>query len=178
MAVERKHPGWAFWGRWVLASAAGFGFGSFLGMSLAWAVVGVVATGTVEGTPEFFSLLYLDVKANGTYEQWHDLKYGAFYAPGGDLIVLTVAIAAGGFMQWLVLRGHVGWARWWALPAPLWVGFVSLMDDPAAVGGGVTLLAYYAKDFAILGALLGAILGIPLVWFLRRSYSRVLEAEK
>ncbi len=174
MAVERKLPGWGFWGRWVLVSAVGFGLGAFLGMSLAWATVGVVATGS-EVTPAFFSMAYLDVQANGTYEQWHDLKYSAIYAPGGEFIYWAVTIALGGLMQWLVLRRHIGWARWWALPVPLYFlyfGFLDLMGGPLPVGGGVTLIAFYAKDFGIGGAFLGAIVGIPLVLLLRRSYRK------
>ncbi len=172
MAVERKLPGWGFWGRWVLVSAVGFGLGAFLGMSLAWATVGVVATGS-EVTPAFFSMAYLDVQANGTYEQWHDLKYSAIFAPGGEFILYTVAMVVGGLMQWLVLRRHVGWARWWALPVPLIFAYYGLTDPtPLHVGGGVTLIAFYAKDFGIGGALYSMLVGIPLVWLLRRSYRK------
>ena len=171
MAVERKLPGWGFWGRWVLVSAAGFGLGAFLGMSLAWATVGVVATGS-EVTPTFFSMAYFHAMYEPGWERWHDIKYSAIYAPWGEFILWTVAIAVGGFMQWLVLRRHVGWARWWALPVPLYVAYVGLTDTPFVVGGGVILIAYYAKDFAIGGAILGAIVGIPLVLLLRRSYRK------
>ena len=46
MMVEGKLPGWGFWGRWAVASAAGYGFSAFLGMCVAWAVVGVEDQGT------------------------------------------------------------------------------------------------------------------------------------
>ena len=177
VTVERKLPGWGFWVRWVCVSAGGFCLGAFLGMSLAWATVGVVAAGS-EVTPEFFSLHYLDVKENGTYEEWHALKYSAVSAPGGEIISWTTAIAVGGLMLWFFLRKQVRWARWWALPIPLSFVLWGLMADvwhldaTSPVGGGVTLLAYYAKDFGLMGALCGAIVGVALVWFLRRSYRK------
>ncbi len=117
MAVDRELPGWGLWGRWVLASAAGFGFGEFLGMSLAWATVGVVSTGS-DVTPTFFSMAYLETMGEPG-DAGRALRYSAIYAPGGEFILLTVEIVVGGLMQWLVLRRHLGWARWWALPVPL-----------------------------------------------------------
>ena len=55
---HRRLPGWSFWASWVAASATGLGFGAFLGMCVAWVVVGVETTGS-EWTPTFFSLEYL-----------------------------------------------------------------------------------------------------------------------
>ena len=170
MAVESKLPGWGMWGRWVLLSAVGFTASAFVGMCLAWAVVGIVPTG--ETTPKFFSMAYLDTMA-GPWDPWHDLKYSAVYAPGGEFIYWSVMIALGGLMQWLVLRRHVGWARWWALPVPLIFAYYGLTDPtPLHVGGGVTLIAFFAKDFGLLGTFYGAIVSIPLVWLLRRSYRK------
>ncbi len=170
MAVQRKLPRWGFWGRWVLVSAVGFTASAFVGMCLAWAVVGIVPTG--ETTPKFFSMAYLDTMA-GPWDQWHDLKYSAIYAPGGELFYWSVTIVLGGLMQWLVLRRHAERAVWWALPVPLAVAYQGLTaDNPLPVGGGIWLLATDAKDFGILAALYSMIVGIPLVWFLRRSYRK------
>ena len=171
MAVERKLPGWGFWGRWVLLSAVGFTASAFVGMCLAWAVVGIVPTG--ETTPTFLSMAYLDTMA-GPWDPWHDLKYSAFFGPGGKLFYWSVTIVLGGLMQWLVLRRHTERAVWWALPVPLAIAYHGLTaDNPLTpVGGGVTLIAFYAKDFGIGGALYSMIVGIPLVWFLRRSYRK------
>ena len=109
----------------------------------------------------------------GASSRWHDLKYSAIYALGGEFILWTVAIAVGGLMQWLVLRRHVGWARWWALPVPLYFGFLGLTKTVTLhVGGGIWLIAFYAKDFGLGGTFYGAIAGIPLVWLLRRSYRK------
>ena len=167
MTVDRKLPGWGFWGRWVLVSASGFGLGAFLGMCLAWATIGVVATGS-EWTPTFFSMGYLQDSDHAT-----DIRRSAVFAPWGEFTYWTVAMVSGGIMQWLVVRKHVGWARWWALPVPAWFGFIGLTDpDPLYVGGGVTLLAFHAKDFALAGTFYGAIVGIPLVWLLRRAYRK------
>ncbi len=156
-----------------MVSAVGFTASAFVGMCLAWAVVGIVPTG--ETTPKFFSMAYLDTMA-GPWDQWHDLKYSAIYAPGGEFIYWAVTIALGGLMQWLVLRRHIGWARWWALPVPLYFLYFGLLDlmaaNPLRVGGGVTLIAFFAKDFGLLGTFYGAIVGIPLVWLLRRSYRK------
>ncbi len=180
MAVERKLPGWGFWGRWVLVSAVGFGLGAFVGMCLAWGVVGVGPTG--ETTPKFFSMAYLDTIREsitlgredpiGELSGGRDLRYSAFYAPGGELLLYSVMIGLGGLTQWLFLRRRFALARWWVLPVPLYFGFLDLMGGPLRVGGGVTLIAFYAKDFALGGAVFGAIVGVPLVWFLRRSYRK------
>ena len=102
--------------------------------------VGVVATGS-EVTPRFFSMAYLDAMF-GAGEQWRVLKYSAFYAPGGEFLLYSVMIALGGLTQWLFLRRHVGWAHWWALPVPLYFGFVYLTKEVTlAVGGGIWLIA-------------------------------------
>ncbi len=85
MTVER------FWGRWMLASAGGFGVGGVLGFFLARAVVGV---------------------------DHIDSQGGPVLGPGGDLTYSVVAAAFAGIMQWLVLRRQVSWAGLWALASP------------------------------------------------------------
>lgn len=171
MAIERKLAGWSFWGLWVLLSFVGFTASAFLGMCLAWAVVGIVPTG--ETTPEFFSMAYFDAMFGPDEERWHDLKYSAFFGPGGEVFYWSVTIVLGGLMQWLVLRSRAERAVWWALPVPLAVAYHGLTaDNPLPVGGGVTLIVFYAKDLGILGALYSMIVGVPLVWFLRRSYRK------
>ncbi len=179
MAVERKLPGWGMWGRWVLLSAVGFTASAFVGMCLAWAVVGIVPTG--ETTPKFFSMAYLDtIRASitlgredpiGELSGGRDLRYSVFFGPGGELFYWSMTIVLGGLMQWLVLRRHAERAVWWALPVPLAFAYHGLTaDNPLTVGGGISLLVFHAKDFGILGALYSMIVGVPLVWFLRRSY--------
>lgn len=163
MAQPQKIPGWAFWARWLLASAVGFGAGAFLGMCLAWATVGVVTTDGA-WTPEFFSTAYLADSVNATA-----VRRSAIFAPGGEFMLWTAAVVVGGFMQWLVVRQQPRWAHWWALPVPLFVGFIGLTDpDRFFVGGGLPLLAYHAKDFALGGLVFGTIVGTPLVLLLRR----------
>ena len=182
MPVDRKLPGSGFWGQWVLVSALGVGLGAFLGMCLAWGVVGVEPTG--ETTPKFFSMAYFDtMRASialgrddpiGELSGGRDLRYSAFYAPGGEFFMYTVMIALGGLTQWLFLRRRLAWARWWVLPVPLYFGFVYLTkENVLAVGGGIWLVPFIAKDFALLGALSSAIVGIPLVWLLRRSHRKI-----
>ncbi len=158
-----------------MVSAVGFTASAFVGMCLAWAVVGVVPTG--EATPKFFSRAYLDSMLESMFgpgeDLGHDLRYSAFFGPGGELFYWGVTIVLGGLMQWLVLRRHAERAVWWALPVPLAVAYHGLTaDNPLPVGGGIWLLATDAKDFGILGALYSMIVGVPLVWFLRRSYRK------
>ena len=117
-------------------------------------------------------MAYFDAWAFGPEEQRRALM-NAIFAPGGEFIYWAVSMALGGLMQWLVLRGQVQWARWCVLPVPLFFGFIGLIDpDPLHVGGGITLIAFHVKDFALAGTFCGAVVGIPLVLLLRRSYRK------
>jgi hypothetical protein len=167
VGVELKLPGWGLFARWVLASGAGFGIGAFVGMSLAWATVGVIP---IAGgwTPTFLSPTY-PIEWQVLNEAQRSSLLGAYFAPGGELILWTTAVIAGAAAQWLVVRKQARWARWWVLPVPLMVGVIGLTDpDVFNVAGGVLQIALHSKDFALTGMFYGSIAGALLIFFLRR----------
>lgn len=173
MRIKRTLPGWGYWGKWILLSFFGFTLASFLGMSLAWMVVGVDATGN-EWTPKYFSMAYLDTMFSEDDDRWRTIKYSAYYAQGGELIYRIVTVAIGGTIQWMFLRKYTSKAWLWAIPVPLSEVIYFLSTSfKLPIGGGVWLIAFYAKDFGIFAAFYSLILGLPLVWYLRRTYRRL-----
>ncbi len=82
----------------------------------------------------------------------------------------VVAGAAGGTMQWLVLRRYVARAGWWVLASflGLTVGLgagVPLAQTLGQAGSYVESMALFGTIF---GAGIGAIPGAALVWLLRQ----------
>ena len=77
------------------------------------------------------------------------------------LIGCAVAVSFGAVMQWLVIRRRVRLVGLWILPtAALFASYVVPTGDMPALAGG-----------AVFGIVIGAIVGVPLAWVLRRSSS-------
>ena len=90
-----------------------------------------------------------------------DAQGGSIFAPGGSLLACAVAVSLGALMQWFVIRRRVHLAGLWALPtAVLFASYVVPTGDMPALAGG-----------AAFGIVIGAIVGVPLAWVLRRSSS-------
>ncbi len=90
-----------------------------------------------------------------------DAQGGSILGPGGALIGCAVAVSFGAVMQWLVIRRRVRLVGLWVLPtAALFASYVVPTGDMPALAGG-----------AVFGIVIGAIVGVPLAWVLRRSSS-------
>ncbi len=90
-----------------------------------------------------------------------DAQGGSILGPGGALLGCAVAVSFGDVMQWSVIRRRVRLVSLWLLPtATLFASYVVPTGDMPALAGG-----------AVFGIVIGAIVGVPLAWVLRRSSS-------
>jgi hypothetical protein len=85
--------------------------------------------------------------------------------------------AAGGILQWLILRRRVPRARWWllanllgSLVAAIALPIVAALGDADNWGPGVLAFGL------VFGAGNGAITGAALIWLLRQSPSSDVES--
>jgi hypothetical protein len=141
------------WKRWVLATAAG--------ALVAWTL------GMLPST-------LMDLSAEAAGAPAPEISDAMQYA-----FAVLLGAAAGpilGFAQWMVLRRHVHKAGWWlaansagwALGMPL-VFVVAGSAPPEGITVGFALSV--VLTIAAVGAVVGAVHGLALVWLLRRRVS-------
>lgn len=142
------------WKKWVLATAAG--------ALVAW-ILGMLPT----------TLMDLSAEATGApAPEISDAMQVAF-----AILLGAVAGPILGFAQWIVLRRHVPKAGWWlaansaawALGMPL-VFVVAGSAPPEGITLGFALVA--VLTIAAVGAVVGAVHGLALVWLLQRRASQ------
>jgi hypothetical protein len=193
MNANQMNTGRGYWLTWFLASVIGYGMGAILSMSISWRFfpTGDAAKGITLG---------IVMGATGGYFQWVVLReriagaglWGSVSALGFGLAMGTVIAAdagenyaiavvligtiygaAGGILQWLILRRNVPRAGWWLL-VNLLGSLVGAIAFPIAVlisETGNWDLATMTLGLGF-GAGNGAITGATLVWLLRQSSSR------
>ena len=198
MNANQMNTGRGYWLAWFLASLMGYGMGAVLGAAFAW---GVFPTGTfdaVNGTA-----LGIVMGATGGYFQWVVLReriagaglWGLASALGLGLAMGASAAAnpaenpamagvfmafafgaAGGILQWLILRRKVPQAGWWLLANLLGSLFAAIAVPIAAALGDAGYEDLGVLAFGLVfGVGNGAITGAALIWLLRQPSSGDME---
>jgi hypothetical protein len=202
MNAERTNIGWGFWLVWILASIMGFVMGALLGMSVAYglfdrdgfdATIGITAGIAIGATAGCLQWVVLREKvarvgwwvlastlgfaiAFGTLGAIGIGESNENYVMAGILFAAVFGIA-GGILQWLVLRqAGIARAGLW-VPASIFGSLVAAIGFPISSAIGATgNYGLSAMVFGLLlGAGLGAIPGVVLVWLLHQSPSSNIE---
>ena len=192
MNANQMTTGRGYWLAWFLASAMGFGTGALLGLYFAYGlferdpfdIVMGLTLGTVMGvTGGYFQWVVLRerIAGVGLWSLASALGFGlamgaVIAADTGEndavtgILIASVFGAAGGILQWLILRRKVPRAGWWLLANLLGslVGAIALPIAGIIMEAGKWELGVMAFGL-IFGAVNGAITGATLVWLLRQS---------